>query len=175
MDLSPEDKSSIEEALANHGAKAREQRNIMKLAIKQWGGNLAMSGDKLLEFEEAVERLPNTVDEDFIGFQLSSMTLTDTNIAQEVITTNDVTQNVVQLLCVDYSGIFLLPSYGLSRPGADYYASNLNLYSLVITDLSMATNYVYVYDERGMGKDCDALCSLRFGHHLEQAQSFRQR
>ena len=27
VDISPEDKSSIEEALANHGAKAREQRN----------------------------------------------------------------------------------------------------------------------------------------------------
>ena len=96
------------------------------------------------------------------------MTLTDRIIDQQIITTDVVTRkNVVQLLCVDYSGIFLLPSYGLSRPGADYYASNLNLYSLVITDLSMAKNYVYVYDERGMGKDCDALCSLRFGHHLQ--------
>ena len=69
------------------------------------------------------------------------MTLTDSNIDQQIITTDAVTRNVVQLLCVDYSELFLLPSYGLSRPKANYYASNLNLYFLVLTDLSMAKNY----------------------------------
>ena len=107
MDISSEDKSSIEEALANHGAKARKQRNIMKLAIKQWGGNLSMTGDKLLQFEEAVDRIPNTVDEDFVVFQMSSMKFTNCIIDQQIITTDVVTRkNVVQLLCVDYSEFF---------------------------------------------------------------------
>ena len=96
MDISSEDKSSIEEALANHGAKVRGERTIMKLATKQWGRNLSMTGDKLLQFGEAVDRIPNTGVEDSVVFQLSSMKLTDCIIDQQIITTDVVTRkNVV--------------------------------------------------------------------------------
>jgi hypothetical protein len=56
--------------------------------------------------------------------------------------------------------------FGYTRPSKDYYSSNLTMNVFVISSLSSGKNYVYAYDERAMGKDCNALCSLRFAHHL---------
>ena len=44
--------------------------------------------------------------------------------------------NIVHLSVEDYAGNFVLPSYGVTRLGADYYASNLNVYVFVIAELS---------------------------------------
>jgi hypothetical protein len=75
----------------------------------------------------------------------------------------------VQLVCEDFAGNFTSPWYGsVVRPGADYYASKLKLYCFIIADISRNVNYVKLYDERAMGKDANALCSLRFVHHLTQ-------
>ena len=38
--------------------------------------------------------------------------------------------------------------------------------NFIIADISNGTNRVLLYDERGQGKDADALCSLRIAHHL---------
>ena len=37
----------------------------------------------------------------------------------------------------------------------------------MISCLCTGQNKVYLYDERSMGKDCDALCSLRWLYHTE--------
>ena len=42
------------------------------------------------------------------------------------------------------------------------------MYCFIIADISRNINYVKLYDERAMGKDANALCSLRFVHHLTQ-------
>ena len=82
-----------------------------------------MTGDKLLQFEEAVDRISNTVDEDTVVFQLSSMTLMDRIIDQPIITTDAVTRkNVVQLLCVDYSAI----TFGFALTASSAIAVSLN-------------------------------------------------
>jgi hypothetical protein len=39
VNLSTEDRDNINEAMDNHGEKARQQRNVMKSAILEWGGN----------------------------------------------------------------------------------------------------------------------------------------
>ena len=48
-DLSHEDGLSIEDALKNHGDEARVQRQAMKDAIKQWGGNLKIDPEGLVD------------------------------------------------------------------------------------------------------------------------------
>jgi hypothetical protein len=60
-----------------------------------------------------------------------------------------------------------MPFYGDSRPSSDYYRSNLNTYNFIIADLSRNKNTVYNYDERGMGKDADAMCSLRLKYFMD--------
>ena len=68
--------------------------------------------------------------------------------------------------CEDYSGNCKLPHFGMNRPGIDYYLSDLNLCIFVVSEITAGKNFVYMYDERGMGKDCEALCTLRFFHHF---------
>ena len=179
-DLSDEDRLSIEEALKNHGDEARVQRQAMKDAIKQWGGNLKMDSEGLVDLERAVDRLPMFNDEP-IPINDEPLPINDEPlpINDEPLPINDEESteltNIVHLSAEDYSGNFVLPSYGVIRPGADYYASNLKAYVFVIADLSLNKNFMYVYDERGMGKDCDALCSIRLYHHLKQAETLRLR
>ena len=44
--------------------------------------------------------------------------------------------NIVHLSAVDYACNFVLHSYGVIRPGADYYARKMKIYVFVIADLS---------------------------------------
>ena len=146
---SAEDLNRIEEALANHGEMARTMRKAMRNAIVLWKGNNA-SVD--LELEGAANRLEAILlDDDVPG-----VTWQPSKIQK------------VQLVCEDFAGNFTSPWYGSVRPGADYYASKLKLYCFIIADISRNVNYVKLYDERAMGKDANALCSLRFVHHLTQ-------
>ena len=70
-------------------------------------------------------------------------------------------------MCQDFAGNFPLPFYGAERPGKDYYLSNLATYVFVASDLSRNRNNIYIYDERGMGKDGNAMCSLRLKLFLD--------
>jgi hypothetical protein len=150
--LSAEDRQSITVALENHGDIARNQRGIYKEAMKLYFNNLVTvnEADKL-KIASVINRIPNFINE--IGVEDS----TDLSTA-------------VRFLCQDFSGNLLLPSFQMTRPGADYYASKLHLYSFVICDISLNTNYVYVYDQRLAGKDFNAMCSLRLLHHLGERE-----
>ena len=72
----------------------------------------------------------------------------------------------------DFGGNLTLPHFGSKRPSIDYYTSNLLLHMFVISDVSHATNHVILYDERGMGKGVDALCSLRWFHYHTMIQKY---
>ena len=76
------------------------------------------------------------------------------------------TKNVL-LQCEDYAGNLVSPLFELERPSKDYYASNLNLYIFVITNMTTGKNYVYLYDERAQGKNAEALCNLRIRYHIK--------
>ena len=108
--------------------------------------------------EDAVNALPNFIDDD-MG-EVTSPPYQDSP--------------VVRLQCEDFGGNFVLPYFGRSRPGRDYYTSNLTMYNFIISDLASGHNYVYLYDERAMGKGCDALCSLRWNHHLKMFKRFKE-
>ena len=156
-DLSDADRHHIEQALANHGELARSLRNTMRDAIDHWKGRLSTDIDTGTQLDGAALRLVAiTIDDDAPPAEW---------------TEEDV--GGIELACEDYAGNFTTPHYGGERPGADYYASKVALYTFIVADLSRNTNYVYTYDERGMGKDADALCSLRFVHHLRKVESYR--
>lgn len=146
--IAEEDRLSIEEALANHGDKARELRNLMKDALKLLGNNLkSLTAEEKVKFSKSVDNMPNTVDEDQI------------ENPEDLSTT-------VQMGCEDYGGNFVLPSFGNVRPGSDYYASKLSINVFVISDVSRGSNKVFIYDQRCAGKGADAVCSMRLLHHL---------
>ena len=150
--LSEEDRTSINEALQNHGDLARLQRSIYKEAMSRYFNNLKTVSDvEKTKLSAVVSRIPDYVD------QIDKEGVSDL-------------QTTVRFLCQDFSGNLLLPSYQSSRPGADYYSSKLHLYSFVICDVSLNTNYVYIYDQRLAGKDCNAMCSLRLLHLLREMQ-----
>ena len=150
--FSEDEHQSIGEALANHGEMARNMRNVMRNAIVLWKGN---HGTLDSELEGAADRLEAVLVDDPAPdnkWQPSKV-------------------EKVQLVCEDFAGNFTSPWYGRVRPGADYYASKLAMYCFIIADISRNINYVKLYDERAMGKDANALCSLRFVHHLTQYNS----
>jgi hypothetical protein len=66
----------------------------------------------------------------------------------------------VQIQAEDYGGGISMPHYGHARPSADYFNSNLMIQNFVVADITNKRNSVYFYDERGQGKNADALCSL---------------
>jgi hypothetical protein len=73
---------------------------------------------------------------------------------------------LVRLHCEDFAGNLKLPWFGGTRPATDYFASDLSIYMLVVSRMTTGINHVYLCDERAMGRNCDALCSLRFLYHI---------
>ncbi|ETM35588.1 hypothetical protein L914_17531 [Phytophthora nicotianae] len=67
----------------------------------------------------------------------------------------------VPIQAEDFGGGILMPYYGHCRSSADYFNSNLMLHNFVVADV----NNVYFDDERGQGKNVDAICSLRLLYH----------
>ena len=61
----------------------------------------------------------------------------------------------------DYGQSGSFPSYRKERPLSNYFNSYLNWHNFVISDILRSENNVYLYEERTMGKDKNALCSLR--------------
>lgn len=155
--IGEEEKALIAESQRIHSDDARTQRLALKEAIKIWGRN-AVSGANIGDretFDDAVDALPDSVDE-----ALGTVLVEDTTSSPRV-----------RLQCEDFGGNLTLPHYGRNRPGKDYYISNLSVYNFIISDLTTGHNKVYLYDERAMGKGCDALCSLRWLHHFRLYKS----
>ena len=69
----------------------------MKDAIKQWGGNLKIDPEGLMDLERAVDRLPMFSDEPLPINDEESVEL----------------RNIVHLSAEDYADNFVLPSYGV--------------------------------------------------------------
>ena len=80
----------------------------------------------------------------------------------------------VSLQAEDYGGGLALPHYGLRRPSADYFNSNLMSYNFVVADITGDINNVFSYDERDQGKGADALCSMRMRYHLRKMKLYWQ-
>jgi hypothetical protein len=69
----------------------------------------------------------------------------------------------------DYGGSLILPWFGLKKPSAAYYASNLSIHCFIVSKITRfgARHKMILYDERAAGKDADALCSLRLQHYFQ--------
>jgi len=74
----------------------------------------------------------------------------------------------VSIVAEDYGQGIALPHYGFRRPGSDYFNSNLMMHLYVMADITRGEHNVVIYDERLMGKDRDALCSLRMAQHIAE-------
>ena len=150
VNLGEEERRLIEDAQRIHADDARTQRVALKEAIKLWGKTASPVGDSLV-FNNAVDSLP-----DFLEDEFRQLSLEDSNRSPRV-----------RIQCEDYGGNLTLPHYGRHRPGRDYYVSNLSIMNFIISDLTTGFNKVFLYDERAMGKGCDALCSLRWMYHFQ--------
>ena len=153
--LDSDEREAYQNALENHGQLARTQRGTMKAAIVMWARKTLDGQQQLAGMMDALDLMPANVDEDPKPRP-------------------PVTECKVLLMAEDYAGNITLPTYGLKRPGKDYYASNLLIYAFVQCDMSSGVNHVVTYDERGMGKDADALCTLRIQLHLRKQVIMRQ-
>lgn len=74
----------------------------------------------------------------------------------------------ILLIAEDYGQGIPLPYFGFRRPGSDYFNSNLMCNLYIMGDITRHQHNVYLYDERLMGKDKNALCSLRMCHHINE-------
>ena len=155
-DLSKEDRVHIEQALEAHGDHARSLRATMGDVIVKWGG--ALSEDMTLALKRGIKR--------FVDITIDDDQPTDS-------WTEDFVRGVV-LQCEDFGGNLTLPWFGSVRPGTDYFTSKLAQYIFIVSDLSRNLHHVYVYDERAMGKNADALISLRLVHHLRKMCEYRE-
>ena len=79
----------------------------------------------------------------------------------------DDSQYMALVTAEDYGMSGSFPHYGQIRPQSDYFNSNLNWHNFVMSDISRSENNIFLYDERTMGKDKQALCSLRLNFHIE--------
>lgn len=153
-----EEKNAARVGLEKHNGDSRIMRVAMQEAIKEYGKKItpSTSDNGVLEnFEESVDRLPECVDDVFPD-----------QCQLKIGGPNEGGKPIVRLQCEDYGGNFCLPWYGSQRPCIDYYLTNLTMYMFVISNLTTGINSVYLYDERAMGKNADALCSLRFVYHM---------
>ena len=153
-----QEKLEAQECLSKHNSDSREMRIAMQTAIMEFGEQSITSTSDLgvLDiFEQSVQRLPEFIDQKFEGNDVLCVHGPDL-----------CGKPTVQLQCEDYGGNFCLPWYGSKRPCMDYYMSNLAIYMFVISNLSTGINSIHLYDERTMGKNADALCSLRFIYHM---------
>lgn len=71
----------------------------------------------------------------------------------------------VGVQCEDFGQSISMPTYGLCRPNADYFHSDLHVHMFVIANVSVGKDSVLLYDERTAGKGADAMCSLRWHYH----------
>jgi hypothetical protein len=152
------EKTEARQGLIKHNGDSREMRVAMQTAIAEFGKQIIPCNSDLGvmdNFKESLDRMPESIDDAFPE--------------ESVVSTFGPDQGgkpTVRIQCEDYGGNFCLPWYGARRPCIDYYLSNLAIYMFVISNLTSGINSVYLYDERAMGKNADAMCSLRFIYHL---------
>jgi len=132
-----------------HNSAARDQRVAIASYIKEYGNKLALNGAPL----------PNRIIPEYMDDSDS-----DNPDAEEAAACE------VKLMAEDFGQGMPIPHYGLNRPASDYFNSNLMLHMFVMADITRRKHNVKLYDERLMGKDKDALCSLRIAHHIEDRQ-----
>ena len=161
MDLSEEARQNIREALADHGNLARVLRKTMRIGIVKLKDSIQLSPSRRDELDASVERIVD----DLENFHVDDAEPGDDWFIKPA--------SVLVFKCEDFAGNFCSPYYGELRPGADYYSSKLLFYCFVIADITTGVNHVKLFDERGMGKDADSLCSLRLAHHLKQQELYR--
>lgn len=155
MSISKEARELAKAGLLEHNDEARTMRLAMKTAISEYGFKaMSKHADQgiLDEFYNSVNRLPDDVDGKWPEAPVESIVTG--------------ARPLVRLQCEDFAGNLQLPWFGLHRPATDYYSSDLSIYMFVISHMTTGINHVYLYDERIMGKNCDALCSLRFLYHM---------
>lgn len=153
VNIGEDERELIREAQRLHASDARTQRIALKDAIKLWGKTESVTAIGPIEsaiFDDAVDSLPDFLEDEFRKMSLHESTHSPR----------------VRLQCEDFGGNLTLPHYGRLRPGRDYYVSNLSIMNFIISDLTTGFNKVFLYDERAMGKGCDALCSLRWLYHF---------
>ena len=149
--LTDVERQLIEVELLDHQQATRTQRKGLKEFIKMWGRKEGVGiVDDVKAWDEAVDRLPDEFDE-HSAVQAPAAALGNCRAL---------------LLCEDYAGNFPMPWYGDVVPGSDYYQSKLHLYCFIVSNMNTGRNKAYCYDQRGMGKGADALCSLRFYNEL---------
>ena len=169
--VSTEEKVGIRAALKNHGDLARLLRKTLSEAILLWKHQSVIDDhamEVVLRQNEVVtgETLHGTFDR-----------LMQVSVDENPPTADPpiVVGQTMEMVCEDFAGNLHTPWYGNLRPCSDYYASKLKLIVFVIVCISENRNYVFLWDERGMGKDMDAMCSVRFVHMLRQRNILRTR
>jgi hypothetical protein len=98
-------------------------------------------------------------------------TLEDINNVLEITQGSDNVPNSSEYCALvpaeDYGQGIAMPHFGYLCPQSDYFNSNLTVNLYVQSDISRGENNCILYDERCMGKDKDALCTLRLKSHIE--------
>ena len=89
-------------------------------------------------------------------------------ILSNAVNANPDQSSIVTCQIEDYRGGQPIPCYGIRRPSADYYNSNLMGCPFILVDIVTGKNHVFFYDERGKGKRADAVCSLRLIFHMNE-------
>jgi len=161
--IGDEEREALKVEQREHWYAARTQRVAMKEAINNWARKSLENHPigSIEKFDNCLDRLPEFLE--------------DAESSWNDVPSQDDEHPYVLLQAEDYGGNLLLPWYGKNRPSKDYYASNLNLYMFVIANFTTGKNHVYLYDERAMGKNDDALCSLRFSYYLNRLKMYKDR
>jgi hypothetical protein len=165
MSVTQEERDQAQAGLKQHQQDSRTMRLAMKAAILEYGKKEILNNTDIgveQEYVEAINRLPDNIEDDLNGLVVTA------------VAPDSAGKPVVRIQCEDFGGNLCMPWYGSKRPGADYYLSNLSIYMFVISNLTNGKNYVYLYDERAMGKNADALCTLRFIYHMRMHQEARK-
>ena len=121
------------------------------------------------EFNNAIDRTSNSAS----VLENTTGTLGDINNILELTRDNqqkdvsDSTDYCALILAKDYGQGISMPHFGFLCPQSDYFNSNLTVNLYVQSDISRGENNCILYDERCMGKDKDALCTLQLKAHIE--------
>jgi hypothetical protein len=147
-----EEMLALSESQNQHLEDARAQRRALTAAIQLWGKDkIYAAADEVDQLVASMERMLG----EFVDDPLEEPPHIETPPR-------------VHLVAEDYGGNVAFPHYGSKKPSKAYYTSNLSMCQFLVCSLSEGINHVFVYDERAMGKDCDALCSLRFLYHFRR-------
>jgi hypothetical protein len=162
---SEEERLSIAANKKVHWDEARTQRDGLKAAMRTWANNLVL--EKSIDDAE--------MDDLCARFNQEMDAFMDDGLERKISVVDNKTGNIDHqlVLCTasDFGGNLTAPHYGSQRPSKDYYTSNLGLFAFVISGISTGISHIVLYDQRAMGKNADALCSLRLWFHLTQVPS----